>query len=165
MPSASTVAWRRSASAPTAVTTRATSTRVALGEQPQVELDHVGIEQRHHASERESPPTSSSDTPQPRVRSAVSVRRTASGRSVSALSVISITSVAPLVGRSGRSSSSAPASALRKSANGAPRPGLGGGAQRRRAAFAVDLAQRARGARGGEQLLGEEPSRGRASAS
>ena len=39
--------WRRSASAPTAVTIRATSSGGAVAEQAQVELDHVGVEDRH----------------------------------------------------------------------------------------------------------------------
>ncbi len=54
------------------------------------------------ASERESAPTSSSETPQPRVRSAVSVRSTISGCSVNAVSVISIIRVALPRGRSGK---------------------------------------------------------------
>ena len=79
MPSASTVAIRFSASAPTAVTIRATSSRLAIVEQAQVELDHVGIEDRHQRQrarvgadvvERDAPaePAQLGERPQQRLR-------------------------------------------------------------------------------------------------
>src|SRR4051794_8207382 len=165
IPSASTVAWRRSASKPTAVTTRAMSLPSRSVSRRRSSLITSGYSSGISASERESAPMSSSEAPQPCVRSAVSERSTASGRSVSALSVISITSVAWFGGSSGTSRSSAPASALRNSANGAPNPAAAASRNAACRHARSTSANRPCARAVANSCSGDVPSRGRASAS
>ena len=109
--------------------------------------------------------TSSSATPQPRVRRSVSARRSRSGRATSARSSTSRTNVGPPAGASspwtseaGPTAASPSALTLRNSANGAPRPACIGALERQRAAGGVQLGgERARARRGEELGRGLQP--------